>query len=150
MAVIEAAAVREKAWLTGGELADIVSLGVVVPGLLAINAPAVLGYKVAGPVGVVAALAGTLVPTLVLAFLTAFLRDRLRDNRVFARIRESLGPAALVVMALTVYALSRSSLRNVEDFMVAAAAALLAGGFRLHPALVLGLACLYGLGKALM
>lgn len=63
---------------------------------------------------------------------------------------ESLGPAALVVMALTAFALARTSMRSGEDLLLAGGAALLAGGFRLHPALVLLLAGLYGLFKAIL
>lgn len=150
VAVIEGTAVREKGWLTGGELADVVSLGVLVPGMLAINVTAVLGYKVAGPLGVTAAVGGTLFPTLVLALPVAFLRDRLRENQIFSRIRESLGPAALVVMALTVHALARDGLRSGEDLVIAAGAVLLTGVLKLHPAVVLLLGGLWGLGGALL
>ena len=53
-------------WVTPGEFADAVAVGNALPGPIAPQVSAYVGYKLAGLPGAVSAAAGTVIPTTIL------------------------------------------------------------------------------------
>ncbi len=70
--------VTSVSWVTTAEFADAVAFGNALPGPIAPQVSAYIGYKLAGTNGAIAAVVGTVVPTtvLMLVLVDFFLRDQ--------------------------------------------------------------------------
>src|SRR5512133_2928391 len=67
-------------WVTSAQFADAVALGNALPGPVAPQVSAYVGYKLAGTPGAVAAAAGTVLPTTVLMLVMVVLFFAVKDN----------------------------------------------------------------------
>jgi chromate transporter len=59
--------VKQRKWLTEGELAEQFGISQALPGATAVNLAVIVGDRFAGPLGVIASLVGLIVPSLLLA-----------------------------------------------------------------------------------
>jgi chromate transporter len=59
--------VKQRKWLSEGELAEFFGISQALPGATAVNLAVIVGDRFAGPLGVVASLLGLIVPSLLLA-----------------------------------------------------------------------------------
>ena len=69
-------------WIDESEMLDLVAIAQSTPGAIAVNASILVGWRVAGPVGVAVSVVGTVLPPLVIltvisAFYAAFSTNRL-------------------------------------------------------------------------
>ncbi|GIQ64433.1 hypothetical protein PACILC2_30010 [Paenibacillus cisolokensis] len=70
---IEKEVVDKKKWLSAEELADIFGLAGSFPGAIGINSAMLIGYRIGGVAGAIAAMTGMLLPTfLVVIMLSVF------------------------------------------------------------------------------
>jgi chromate transporter len=69
--------VKQRRWLTEGELAELFGIAQALPGATAVNVAVMLSDRQAGPLGPVAALAGLIVPSLLVALALAVFATRL-------------------------------------------------------------------------
>ena len=63
--------VDELGWIDEEEMLDLVAIAQSTPGAIAVNGAIVVGYKLEGIIGVIAAIAGTIIPPFVIIFLRA-------------------------------------------------------------------------------
>ena len=82
MPLIEAQIVTSHGWLTTTEFADLVTIAEMTPGPIAINAATVVGTKIGGIPGALAATAGCILPACVLVTLIAGLYLKYRNLSV--------------------------------------------------------------------
>jgi chromate transporter len=136
--------VRKRKWLTSGDFMGVVTLINTLPGVIAVNSSIIIGRKVAGIPGAVAALLGGMVPSILIILLLAPAIAAIRGvplvSAAFISVRS--GVAALILMLII-----RQAVKMNLGFreMVLSAAALIAvriGG--LHPILVIPAAALIG------
>jgi Chromate transport protein ChrA len=82
LSLIQNEIVVHHAWLTTGELADIVAVSQMTPGPIAINCATYVGYSVTGTVlgSFLATLAVSLPPLTIMVLITIFY-NRLRNNK---------------------------------------------------------------------
>lgn len=94
--------VDSKASITTEELIDYYALAQSVPGLIAINAATVIGYRKRGIPGAIVSVLGMTLPSLVVILLIAAFFVRYLDNiwvqKAFAGIRAAV--VAMIVMAV--------------------------------------------------
>ena len=65
--------VDEYHWIEENEMLDLVAIAQSAPGAIAVNGAIVVGYKLAGMAGVMAAISGTVIPPfLILSVLSVF------------------------------------------------------------------------------
>jgi len=63
--------VKQRRWLSDGELAGLFGIAQALPGANAVNIAVMLGDRFAGPLGPLAALAGLIIPSLLIAISLA-------------------------------------------------------------------------------
>jgi chromate transporter len=63
--------VKQRRWLTEGELAELFGIAQVLPGATAVNLAVMLSDRFCGPLGPIAALAGFILPTMLVAIALA-------------------------------------------------------------------------------
>ena len=77
--------VKQRKWLTEGELAELFGVAQALPGATAVNIAVMLGDRFAGPLGPFAALAGLIIPSLLIAIgLASFATQLAATNARFA------------------------------------------------------------------
>lgn len=89
--ILEREIVENRKWASSEELMDYYAVGQCTPGVIAVNTATFIGYKVAGPVGGVAATLGVVFPSVVIICLIAGILTNFADipavKSAFAAIR---------------------------------------------------------------
>lgn len=95
-------------WVTPEEFADAVAIGNALPGPIAPQVSAYVGYHLAGTPGAVAAAAGTVLPTtaLMLVMVAAFFA--VKENRRVAAMIAAVRPVVIGLLLWTAYDMARA------------------------------------------
>jgi chromate transporter len=142
-------------WTNPAEFADAVAVGNALPGPIAPQVSAFVGYKVAGVTGAVVAAAGTVVPATLLMLLMIVFFFGVKDSPHVAAMLKAVRPVVVglllwtaVDMGSTVFATRASGLWHAfvhgwDKLLFAAVAFAVLTFTRLNPAfLILGAAVL--------
>ncbi|MEO8083445.1 MAG: chromate transporter [Ardenticatenales bacterium] len=141
--------VHSRGWLTDREFADLLAMGNALPGPITTKLAAVIGWRLAGPLGAAAGLIGMAVPTallmMVVAATIAAYQDRPRAQGALAAAR----PAVVALLAWTALEVGRGTTSGLSTSALAWYAAILVGSlallmFNVHPAIVVVTAALIG------
>lgn len=131
-------------WLTNSEFLEVYALGQLSPGpnmLFSI----LIGFKVAGLPGAIAAGLGMFVPTTVLIIVAASFWHRLSDNYWVQAIQRGLVPVALGLMFAAAYTIGRIGIHDARGLIIAGAGVALILSKRVSPFVIILLAALVGL-----
>lgn len=90
-------------WVTPAEFADAVAVGNALPGPIAPQVSAYVGYKLAGVPGAVAAAAGTVLPTTLLMLLMVVFFFRIKDSEVVKAMLQVVRPIVVGLLLWTAY-----------------------------------------------
>lgn len=74
--------VEEHHWLEEDEMLDVTAIAQSSPGPIPVNASVILGYRLHGVLGSLAAVSGTILPPMVLLSVIAVFYDQFRSNAV--------------------------------------------------------------------
>ena len=91
--LLEDEVVRRRKWATSGEMADFFALAQVLPGVIAVNTAMLVGNRLRGLAGNVAAALGLLVVPFALIVAYAIAYASAQDMPVVMRILEGVRPA---------------------------------------------------------
>ena len=91
--------VDELHWLDENEMLDMTALAQSAPGPIAVNAAIQVGWKVAGLPGMLAAVAGTVIPPLVILSVISVFYGLFAENRYVALVLRGMqcGVAAVIL-----------------------------------------------------
>jgi chromate transporter len=95
-------------WVTPAEFADAVALSNALPGPIAPQVSAYVGYKLARSPGAIAAAAGTVLPTTVLMLVILMLFFGVRENRIVRAMLLAVRPVVIGLLIWTAYDMARS------------------------------------------
>ncbi|HLO26661.1 MAG TPA: chromate transporter [Geobacteraceae bacterium] len=95
-------------WTTPEEFADAVAVGNALPGPIAPQVSAYVGYKMAGIPGAVAAAAGTVLPTTVLMLLMVVYFFRVKDSQNIGNALKIVRPVVVALLLWTAYDMAYS------------------------------------------
>ena len=76
--------VEELKWLEEDEMLDVTAITQSAPGPLPVNASVIIGYRMAGVVGSLTAVLGTILPPMIIISLISLFYDQFRTNRYIA------------------------------------------------------------------
>jgi chromate transporter len=88
-------------WVSSAEFADAVAWGNALPGPIAPQVSAYVGYKLAGVPGAVTAAAGTVVPTTVLMLLMLAFFFGIKDSPIMKRMLSAVRPVVVGLLIWT-------------------------------------------------
>ncbi|HIU46784.1 MAG TPA: chromate transporter [Candidatus Fimadaptatus faecigallinarum] len=85
-------------WLTEDEMLDMTALAQSAPGAIAVNAAILVGRRVAGTVGMLVAVAGTIIPPMVILSVISLFYEAFAHNRWVAAALSGMqaGVAAVI------------------------------------------------------
>jgi chromate transporter len=90
-------------WITADEFADAVAIGNAIPGPIAPQVSAYVGYKLAGVPGAVAAAVGTVIPTtLLMLFLVVFFFG-IKNSDAVQSMLKAVRPVVVGLLLWTAY-----------------------------------------------
>lgn len=99
--LFENAFVHKYGWITRDDMLNMIALSQSVPGAIAINCSILIGYRLKKLRGVLAAVAGIILPSLVFLTIVTFAYEAVRDNIYVAG---ALRGIRATVVALLVFA----------------------------------------------
>lgn len=76
--------VEKLQWLEEDEMLDVTAIAQSSPGPIPVNASVILGYRMAGIIGSLVAVFGTILPPMIIISAIAFFYDQFRSNAVIA------------------------------------------------------------------
>jgi chromate transporter len=90
-------------WITPDEFADAVAIGNAIPGPIAPQVSAYVGYKLAGIPGAVSAALGTVVPTTLLMLILIVVFFGIKDNKSVKAMLQAVRPVVVGLLLWTAY-----------------------------------------------
>ncbi|MFZ5809152.1 MAG: chromate transporter [Chloroflexota bacterium] len=95
-------------WVTSDEFADAVAVGNALPGPIAPQVSAFVGYKLAGVPGAISAAAGTVLPTTVLMLIMVIFFYNIKDSQTVQAMLRAVRPAVVGLLLWTAYDMAYS------------------------------------------
>lgn len=90
-------------WVTPEEFADALAVGNALPGPIAPQVSAYIGYKLAGISGAIAATLGTIFPTTLLMLIMVVLFFGIKDNPLVQAMLKAVRPVVIGLLLWTMY-----------------------------------------------
>ena len=97
--LLKAKYVDEYGWLSDEETLDMVAIAQSVPGIMAVNAAIILGYRMAGVPGAVTGMFATVLPPLITLSIVSYFYDLIAGNAYVKLVLKGMqcGATALLV-----------------------------------------------------
>ena len=95
-------------WVSSAEFADAVAVGNALPGPIAPQVSAFVGYKLAGVPGAVSAAAGTVLPTTLLMLVMIAYFFAVKDSRTVKAMLKAVRPVVVGLLLWTAWDMGRS------------------------------------------
>ena len=95
-------------WVTPAEFADAVAVGNALPGPIAPQVSAFVGYKLAGVPGAVAAATGTVLPTTIVMLVMVAFFFGIKDSPTVKAMLKAVRPVVVGLLIWTAYDMGRT------------------------------------------
>lgn len=86
--------VDEYHWIEENEMLDLVAIAQSSPGPIAVNGAIVVGYKLAGMIGVLVSIIGTIIPPFLIISVISVCYQAFRDNFFVSQMLEGMRQAS--------------------------------------------------------
>jgi len=90
-------------WITADEFGDAVAIGNAIPGPIAPQVSAYVGYKLAGLPGAIAAAVGTVIPTTLLMLILIMFFFGIKDSVTVKAMLQAVRPVVVGLLLWTAY-----------------------------------------------
>lgn len=127
ISIIEREVVDKHKWLGKSEFLDLLAVAQSLPGILAVNISVVVGDKLRGLKGSVAAAAGTITPCflIILAIAMFLTPEMITENHILTAVFKGIRPAVVALIVAPVITSARSAGIGWKTAWIPAAVALL-------------------------
>jgi chromate transporter len=102
-------------WVTPAEFADAVAVGNALPGPIAPQVSAFVGYKLAGTPGAIAAATGTVLPTTLLMLAMVVWFFSIKDSKAIKSMLTAVRPVVVGLLLWTAWDMGRGVLGAQES-----------------------------------
>ena len=111
-------------WIEENEMLDLVAIAQSAPGPIAVNGAIVVGYKLAGLLGVAVAILGTIIPPFVIIALVSVCYNAFRSNVIVGKMLEGMQAGVGAVIASVTYEMGAGIVqeKNVISLLIMAGA----------------------------
>lgn len=92
-------------WLEEEEMLNLAAIAQSSPGAVAVNASILLGYRVAGILGAIVTILGTILPPLIIISVISFFYDAFRQNLIVSAVLRGMQAGVTAVIADVVISL---------------------------------------------
>ncbi len=116
--------VEELKWIGQEEVMDLVAIAQSCPGVMAVNTSIIIGYRIAGVVGALITVAGTILPPMVILTIVSACYVQFRQNRIIALLLKGMQAGVAAVMINVTITMAKSVIKDkklLSILMLAAA-----------------------------
>ncbi len=125
IAVVENHAVERRKWLTHEEILDGVSLATVLPGPIAVNVIAYVGYRLRGLPGALASTIGVVLPAFLLMLALSAAYFAWGQIPAVGKLFMGFIPAVAAIILVAAWNMGRKTIKGVPEALIALTAAAL-------------------------
>ena len=104
--------VDEHHWIDGQEMLDLTALAQSAPGAIAVNAAILVGWRVAGFVGMLVAVLGTILPPMLILSVISFFYAAFASNEYVALVLKGMQAGVAAVILDVVCSLGQNVLKQ--------------------------------------
>ncbi|MGR3765938.1 chromate transporter [Rossellomorea sp. NS-SX7] len=145
--LIQNEVVNRYEWMTLNEFGDLFAIANVLPGPVATKMAGFIGYEVGGPLGVVIALAATILPSAIAVIILFKFVNLFKDSPQVKLMTLSVQPVIAILLGVLAYqffltAFEKSGL--LQLIILTTAGFLVMKKLKIHPAVVILCALVYG------
>src|SRR5882724_2269897 len=125
ISVVQTEIVERRKLLTPGEMLDGISLATILPGPVAVNVVAYVGYKLRGGLGALVSAVGVILPAFVLIVVLSAVYFRWGQIPTVNKLFLGFIPAVTAVIVHAAWGMARKAIRGMREFAIAFVACLL-------------------------
>jgi chromate transporter len=114
-----------RGWVTEAEIADSIAICQTLPGAFAVNIGILIGNKIKGVAGSLAACLGVVLPAFVSILLVLLVLGRIENNVYVLGALEGIKAASVGLILVTMYQMGRGILKNKIGILIAIASFLM-------------------------
>ena len=132
ISVVQNEIVERKKLLTHSDMVDGISLATILPGPVAVNVVAYVGYKLRGGLGALVSAVGVILPAFILIVALSAVYFRWGQIPTVNKLFLGFVPAVTAVIVHAAWGMARKAIRGLAEFAIALMACLLLlykGGF---------------------
>lgn len=111
--------VDEKNWISEKEMLNFVAIAQSSPGAIAVNGAIVVGYKLAGFLGILASVLGTVIPPFVITSLISYFYEAFSSNLWISLLLEGMQSGVAAVVAAVSYQMALGVVREKDPLLLA-------------------------------
>ncbi|CAM3542931.1 chromate transporter [Marinicrinis lubricantis] len=145
MPLIEREVVKRRGWMKEEEMGEVFVVAQTVPGAIAINSAAFIGYRLSGVLGAIAAALGMLVPTFVIVMALSIFYIQFEHIAAVQAAFKGIGASVVAMITFAAYRMSRTSFLDKTTIGIAALAVLCLLWLHVHPIFVIAGGCVLGM-----
>lgn len=95
--------VNEYHWIEEDEMLDLVAIAQSTPGAIAVNGAIVVGYKLAGILGIIVSVIGTIIPPFIIITIVTVFYNLFRNNQFISLMLEGMQSGVGAVITAVVF-----------------------------------------------
>lgn len=115
--------VSEYHWIDEDEMLDLIAIAQSAPGAIAVNGAIVVGYKLAGLIGVIVSVIATIIPPFVIISAISVFYNVFRTNLIVALMLEGMQAGVGAVIASVVFEMGSGIVKDKNPFSLVIMAA---------------------------
>lgn len=104
--------VSEYHWIDEEEMLDLIAIAQSAPGAIAVNGSIVVGYKLAGILGIIVGVIATIIPPFIIISIVSFFYSVFRDNVFISLMLEGMQAGVGAVIAAVVFEMASGMLKE--------------------------------------
>ena len=108
--------VDELHYIDDDEIYDLIAIAQSSPGAIAVNGAIVIGYKLAGLIGVVVGVTATIIPPLIIISIISFIYEMVITNTIIASMLAGMQAGVGAVIASVVYEMGSGVMKEKNPF----------------------------------
>ncbi|MBS5111789.1 MAG: chromate transporter [Coprobacillus cateniformis] len=108
--------VSEYHWIDEDEMLDLIAIAQSAPGAIAVNGAIVVGYKLAGLIGIIVSVIATIIPPFVIISLVSVCYEAFRTNLIISLMLEGMQAGVGAVIASVVFEMGSGIVRDKNPF----------------------------------
>ena len=146
--LVHAEVVKRYRWMNDEEFSDVLALGNTLPGPIATKMAGYIGYRVGGTLGMINALAATVLPTVILMIVLIGFLAAFRDSKIVQGMTQAVAPVVGVMLATLAYDFFKQSQKNLGWTKACVLGLISVAAFAvldIHPALIIAVFMAYAL-----
>lgn len=140
--------VEEYHWIEEDEMLDMTAIAQSSPGAIAVNASIIIGYRLAGVIGALVTILGTVLPPLIILTAISYFYAAFRDNLTVQALMRGMQAGVAAVIIDVVYTMGKSIVKekNILPILVMVAAFIAVYFFNVNVMIIILIAGLIGCG----